>query len=220
MIYGASGGIGTALAHALQKEGAKPILLGRNRLKLTALADQLGLEPSRVLFSEHLGQDQARLQKALKPLGPLSIVVHAAGGGLFKPLSQITDSEWDELMQVHLKDAYHLFQLGWPLKAAYQQWVFFGSASCLRPWPKNTLYGAAKAGLAYFCQALEEELRPQGGRVWLFEPGAVDTGFFTQVKSHLPKKKRIHPHNLAAWVVGQLRLPPSLYCLPQTLLSD
>ena len=136
-----------------------------------------------------------------------------------KPLLEISPLEWAEQIQVHLSDAYHLVQTVWPGRAEQLELVFFGSASTLHPWPKNSLYGGLKAGLAYFCQALNEELQPQGGRVWLIEPGAVHTSFFERVKNHLPKEKMIQPEILASWVLDQLTLPRGMYFPRLTPLS-
>lgn len=71
MIYGAYGYTGALVAEEAIKRGHRPLLAGRSREKLDALAQRLGLES--VVLDLH---DERALRSALEPL---DLVFHAAG---------------------------------------------------------------------------------------------------------------------------------------------
>src|SRR5689334_2811741 len=71
LIYGATGYSGTLIARAAAARGLKPVLAGRNAVKLGALAEELGLE--HVVLS--LDEPQ-RLDSVLREM---ALVLHAAG---------------------------------------------------------------------------------------------------------------------------------------------
>ncbi|MDX2471773.1 MAG: SDR family oxidoreductase [SAR324 cluster bacterium] len=220
LIYGATGGIGRAIAKEAIAHEATPLLLGRDSAKLKDLAQELGLSDKFWCATHELTEGNTRINSWLEQHAPITLAVHAAGRGVMKPLTKITPKEWEEVIEVNLSSAYHFFNLLWPHKNEKLDMVFFGSASTHQAWAKNCLYGASKAGLAYFCKALQKEIQPKGGRVWLYELGAVDTPYFDNISNHIPKEKMICPKELAKWVLSNLNLSPGLFSPNLSLLSD
>lgn len=217
LIFGATGGIGQALARELANRGAKLFLLGRNPSKLQALAEECQAD------WHPLDQDSLEsplLQEALSERGPFDVGFHLVGHGLFRSAKKITLSEWRELIESNLTSAFAFYQLFDSLNKN-SQWdlLFLGSASLQRPWPKNALYGASKAGLKYFCQALQEEVFEEGGRVIHIEAGSVNTPFFDQAPKHLPADKMIQPEDLARFLAELLAQPGRLLSPSIPLLS-
>ena len=219
LIYGATGGIGHALAKEALRLKGNPLLLGRDPQKLQDIASELGLGPDSICATHDLTKGDERIQAWLSSHGPISLAVHAAGKGVMKSIQEITPEEWEEVIDVNLSSAYHFFHLLWPFKAKTLDLVFLGSASTSQAWAKNCLYGASKAGLAYFCKALQQEIQPQGGRVWHYDLGAVNTPFFNNIKNHLPKEKMIDPAELAKWILTNLQLSQGLHSQNISLLS-
>ncbi len=220
LIYGATGGIGRALAKEVLAQKATPLLLGRDSSKLKALAQELNLSDDLWCATPTLTEGGERIEAWLKSHSPIRLAIHAAGKGVMKTLEKIEPTEWEEVMEVNLSSAYHFFHLLWPYKKDKLDLVFFGSASTHQAWAKNCLYGATKAGLAYFCKSLQKEIQPKGGRVWLYELGAVDTPYFDKISNHIPKEKMICPDELAKWVLSNLTLSHRLFSPNLSLLSD
>ena len=63
-------------------------------------------------------------------------------------------------------------------------------------------YGATKAGLAYWNDALRRELAPSGVKVCLVEPGPIKTEFMDALATRVPEGGRTHPilDNAAPWM--------------------
>ena len=67
-------------------------------------------------------------------------------------------------------------------------------------------YGATKAGLAYWNDALRRELKPKGVRVCLVEPGPIRTEFMDAIHSLVPAGERIDPilDNAMPWMTADV----------------
>jgi short-subunit dehydrogenase len=67
-------------------------------------------------------------------------------------------------------------------------------------------YGATKAGLAYWNDALRRELQPKGVRVCLVEPGPIKTEFMDAIGSLVPAGDRTDPilDNAATWMTAEV----------------
>ncbi len=223
LIFGATGGIGTAICRELNAQETKCSVIGRSAEKLGQLRKQLQLPSKNVFCTPSIttaeGFEKTRLW--LKQLNQcFSIAVHCTGYGLLKRASEISLEEWQSLIDTNLNSAFSFYKLAWEFKAANQfELVYFGSASTDQMWSKNSLYGASKAGLEMFARSLQKEIRPEGGRVWLYKPGSVHTGFFDQLPNHIPRDKMIDPVILATLVVENLWKDGSVY-LPEVVIHS
>jgi uncharacterized protein len=67
-------------------------------------------------------------------------------------------------------------------------------------------YGATKAGLAYWNDALRRELYSKGVRVCLVEPGPIKTEFMEALSALVPAEKHVHPilDNTAPWMTADV----------------
>ncbi len=224
LIYGATGGIGQAVCKELRNRGGNLFLLVRSVKKGNLLKNELQLKSSQILCINSITSksDYNQVLTWLKKHGLMfSIGIHAAGKGLMKKASAITLDEWHDIIELNLTSAFTFYRLIWEVRNPKKcELVYFGSASIDEVWPKNCLYGACKAGLETFAKSLQKEIRSEGGRVWLYKPGSVRTGFFDKVKSHLPKEKMISPQVLAKIVVDNLNMASDIYYPPIAILSD
>lgn len=224
LVYGATGGIGQAVCRALSEQNVNLYLIARSQNKLQQLARELKIRSSQTFCVKTITSEE-EYDKTSQWLGsialPFHFGIHAAGFGLMKKAEKLTLKEWKEVIDVNLTSAFSFFRLFWFGRAqGNTELVFFSSASLRGDWPKNSLYGASKAGLEGFARSLQQEIRQEKGRVWLYQPGSVRTGFFDRVKSHLPEERMISPAELAEIVVANFRLPHSLYIPQIPILSD
>ena len=215
IIYGATGGIGRALCKEFDKIGVRLYLIGRSANKLNQLRSELKQNYHKSYQCNSLDNedDLNAIQTYLRKLGvKLDIGIYAAGQGLAKKIEATTLCEWREIIEANLTSAFLFSKLF--LATSHNspfELVFFGSRSTQQVWPKNGAYGASKAGLEYFTKVLQEEIGIEGGRVWLYQAGSVNTGFFRNIKNHLPTHKMIQPEALAKMVIANLATDHTLF---------
>lgn len=173
VITGGAGGIGSAIARRFQKAGYSVVIgYNRSKEKAEALARELS---ARALFVDVCSPES--VSAFYEAAGPASVVIHAAGIAAQKLFCDITEEEWDRMMDVHVKGAYRLYKAFLPdmirakegsLIAISSMWGQVG-ASC------EVHYSTAKAALIGMTRALAKELGPSNIRVNCIAPGVIET---------------------------------------------
>lgn len=224
LVFGATGGIGSSICKALKQEGVRLYLILRSKSKAIKLANEFGLDPAQYIVVKSI-TDEKEYKKVAKWSKELNVEfrfgIHCAGQGVTKKASKISLKEWNETIDINLTSAFAFYQVFQKIKEIENyELVYFSSASLNQIWPKNSLYGASKAGLEVFAQTLQKEIRQEGGRVWLYRPGSVNTGFFSRIKNHLPVEKMLTPDELSQVVIRNLKTDPKIYYPIIPILSD
>jgi short-subunit dehydrogenase len=185
LITGASSGIGKAFGETLAAEGANVILVGRSKGKLDALAAQL--RKKRKVTADVIVADLSR-EKApdavfagvLKLGRRIDILVNNAGFGTYGRFHELaTDDDHREIM-VNVVAVVRLTHLFLPGMVKRRDGVIMNvaSAAAFQPAPFMAVYGASKAFVLSFTEALWAEYRGQGIRVLAVCPGPTETNFF------------------------------------------
>jgi short-subunit dehydrogenase len=180
LLTGASGGIGSAFLKALAREGMRTMGVARRPPQTT---DTPGA-PSRrqpVVWQQAdltRSDDIARVASAATAWG-VDTVVHAAGIPSFGAVEDLSADEAAALLQLNLWSPMVLTQALLPhLKSLSEaRIVFVGSALGRIGVPGSALYGASKAGLHRFAEALRRELSGTRVRVQWLGPRATRTAF-------------------------------------------
>ena len=224
LVYGATGGIGQEMCRQLSSRGIRLFVLGRSPRRVKRLADQLNLPLSHRLCLDSITSEEnyQRLVDWLQSQETtFQIGVHCIGYGCQKRAVDLDRNIIADLLNVNLISAFLFYKAFAQIKDEHRfDLVFFGSASVDRSWPKNSLYGASKAGLEYFAGSLQKEVQQEGGRVWLYKPGSVNTDFFDNLRSHLPPQKMIEARELSKIVVGNLEVAADIYFPSITCKTD
>ena len=224
LIYGATGGIGRAVMTELIAEGVQPYLIGRSQKSLEDLAVSFDIDPAAIICCDSITteEDMDKVSHWLTQTNRVfQIGIHAVGKGLMKPAARLTLAEWKALIDVNLTSAFSFYKLFSSVSDPQGfELVYFSTASLNRDWPKNALYGASKSGLEAFSRSLQQEIKPIGGRVWLYRAGSIHTGFFDSVKNHLPFHKMITPEQIARLVVSNFKQPTGIYFPVIPVLSE
>jgi len=185
LVTGASSGIGAAFARELAGRGADLVLVARRIAALDDLAGQLrerhGVRVDALTADLGLpgaGQDLADRVAALG-VG-VDVLVNNAG---FATHGDVADSPLPRLLeQVHLNctAVVDLSARFLPAMAARGRGAIINVASTagFQPVPHMAVYGATKAFVLSFTEALWAEARPSGVAVLALCPGATDTPFF------------------------------------------
>lgn len=171
LLTGASGGIGQAMAQALRQAGAS--VMGVSRQAAPTLD---GTHWVRADLTTDAGL--AAVAEAAAAWGA-NVLVHAAGLPCFGPLGAAPPAQVHAVLQANLLAPMLLTQRLLPqlLRQPRAQIVFVGSALGRIGLPGFSIYGASKAGLHGFAEALRRELNGTPVRVQILGPRSTRTGF-------------------------------------------
>ncbi|MEN2766100.1 SDR family NAD(P)-dependent oxidoreductase [Ornithinibacillus xuwenensis] len=188
LITGASSGIGEAFANELAKKGSHLILTARSESKLNDLARKLtekyNIQTEVIVSNLSLAGAPEELYQECKDRGrSVDILVNNAGfatHGLLE--NQSLERNHDQIMLnvMSLVELTHLF-LPEMLENRNGVVINVSSTAAFQPAPYMAVYGATKAFVLSFTQALWEENRKRGIRFLTLCPGSTETAFFDTV---------------------------------------
>jgi short-subunit dehydrogenase len=183
LVTGASSGIGAAMARDLAGRGHGVVLVARSADRLQELADELSATGVR---AEVLAADltdraaRAALPGRVAELGlEVSILVNNAGLSTTGPvLDADVDAEL-RMVEVDVAAVVDLTTRFLPSLVEHRGGLLnVASSAAFQPLPGQAGYGAAKAFVASYSQAVAEEVRRKGVTVTALCPGPVETEFF------------------------------------------
>lgn len=185
VITGASSGIGAALAKAVFARKDRPVLVARRVAKLEALSAECGnasVIPADVTLRAQVDKVVAQ---TLAKHGRIDVWVNNAGRGITRRPSQLTDSDFDEMMSVNVKSALYGMQAVLPHFQERGRGHLINVSSMLSrvPFaPMRAAYSAAKHALNALTANFRVEVQSTHPDidVSLFLPGAVATDFGLQ----------------------------------------
>ena len=179
LVTGASSGIGRAIAEALSSAGAAVALCARRQAELELACAAIAAAGGKAVAV--VGDVGVRVSlgalsdAAVKPFGPIDIVVHAAGMNHRQSAADVTDYAWDEQLEVMLSAPFFLSRHLVPgMKAkAWGRILNIASLQTYRAFPNSSAYGASKGGIAQLTRAMAEEWSRFG-----INCNAIAPGFF------------------------------------------
>jgi len=215
IVTGARRGIGRATALAMAKEGASVVVSDISQedcqkvvTEIEALG-RVGLAMKRDVTSGAEVEDMVR--RAAAEFGRVDILVNNAGIISFKPFLELTDEDWDNILNVNLKGQF-LCARAVAKEMAKNKWgriiniASVSSGGCGIAFPLIAHYTASKGGVIALTEALALELTPLGINVNAICPGAIDTdmtkgvkesGQLEQVLLRIPKGRLGQPGDIA-----------------------
>jgi 3-oxoacyl-[acyl-carrier protein] reductase len=252
LITGASGGIGRACALALagRTAGFQPaaqnesrqdacatnfdlaLQYQKNTAPVEALAAQLRGAVRAETFQSDLskpGEAAALVERVAEKLGPPTVLIHAAGHIVEKPLGFTTPADWDALLEVHAVSGAILAKamLRHLRKSEQGRIVFIGSLAGVTGLGNAAAYAAAKGALSGLCKSLALEVARWQATVNVIAPGYVDTAMTSghdgdkraQVCQNIPLGRYGRPEDIAG-LAAFLCSPHAGYITGQTIVVD
>lgn len=209
IVTGAAGGIGAAVARRLAHLGACVALADLNAEEVGRRAHELRSEgksarsyPLDVALAEQVESTVARIEEEI---GPIDVLVHAAGIFAAAPLLDLEPARWEQIFTVNAKGTF--LCLGAVGKRMAQRKrgaiVTIGSQSSKIIRPDQSAYGSSKAAGNYMTKCLGLELAASGVRCNVVHPGVTDTPMARVLWDSDASRQRLHlDGSLARFRIG------------------
>ncbi|MDW3025773.1 SDR family oxidoreductase [Acinetobacter baumannii] len=211
LVTGATSGIGKAIVLALANQNIKVIALGRNE----QIMQELNTVDNVITVQADV-RDYIQLQKIFSNY-EVDIVINNAGVLTTRSDFQtIEHNDIDSMIDINLKAPLHLTREALPAMVERKKGhiFFIGSSAGRAPHPNSSVYGASKAGISLFCDALRCDLLGTRVRVTEIAPGRVQTNLYrnaiesSKIQSELyDEYESIMPEDIAELILTALRLP-------------
>ncbi|CAM3426425.1 EF-P-5 aminopentanone reductase [Aeromicrobium ponti] len=208
LITGASGGIGQAISLKLAEEGYSLYLhYNKNQQAINFLLDRLQPYDGEYMPIQADLSTKAGYKKVVQNIFSIDAIVHNSGSAQYGLLTELTETETDKLMNLHVTSPLLLTKELLPKLLAKKSgnivvvssiWGQTGAAC-------EVAYSTAKGAQIAFVKALSKEVALNGVRVNAVAPGAVQTAMlndFTEeeleaVKSEIPMGRLALPEDVA-----------------------
>ena len=188
LVTGASRGIGRQLAFAMARHGASVVVTARNldsspgqggtlrgtAAEIVAAGGAAFAIPATITDSA----DAARLvDETVERAGRLDVLVNNAGVFPYAPISEMSDDDWHDNVDVNINAVFYLTRATLPVMARQGGGRIYNVSSdlAIRFAVGRVAYSASKAALDTFSQALANEMRDQNVEVVSWTPGFVRT---------------------------------------------
>ena len=206
LITGASQGLGFHIARLYARRGMGLILTARGREPLERAAHELaGRTDVLALQGDVADAEHARrlVANGLERFGRIDVLINNAsdlGPSPMPALEHLDAAAFERILNVNLVAPLRLIQLVLPGMRARGTGLIVNvtSDAGVQAYPTWGGYGASKAGLEHLSRVLAEELHGSGVRVYVVDPGDMDTAMHRAAEpgvdlSHLPRPEQIAP---------------------------
>ncbi len=221
LVTGASRGIGRGIAVCLAKQGASVAVnyhsSANEAQDVVKEIESLG-QKAIVVKADVAKSDQVKtmVEKVVQEFGRIDILVNNAGVLNFKMLDQITEEDWDWVIDTNLKGQFLCAKAVAPLMEK-NNWgriiniATIASGGVGVGYPALSHYCASKGGTIALTESLAIELGPKGINVTAIAPGAIETDMIKDltgnehvkqgILARLPIKRMGQPEDIGAAAV-------------------
>jgi NAD(P)-dependent dehydrogenase (short-subunit alcohol dehydrogenase family) len=221
IVTGGGSGIGLAIAGEFVRTGIYTIIVGRDEEKLRAACAQLGSNSDCYCCDlSDLNAIPCMVDYIVQQHGHIDILVNNAGVNMKKPFTEVTDEDFQRILQTNVTAVFALsrevvkHQLAAGVKGAI---INISSMASQYGIPKVIAYTASKAAIEGMTKAMATELSPQGIRINCIAPGFIATDMSAKALDADPERKA---KVLGRTPMGYLGLPADVAAAALFLASD
>ncbi len=221
IVTGGSRGIGKCLVENLARDGHN-VLLNYNKSEKQALKIQRDLQEEGYLVEVFKADVSKRkdvksmVDFAIEKFGNIDVLINNAGIAKLQMFQDVTDDDWEEIINTNLKSAFYMSQAVLPTMIHKKSGLIINissiwgqvGASC------ETVYSISKAGLDAMTKSLAKELGPSNIRVNSIAPGVIDTSMNSMLDEHIKNEIRNETP------LGKIGRPIDIYKCVKWLIED
>jgi NADP-dependent 3-hydroxy acid dehydrogenase YdfG len=195
VVTGAGRGIGRAIAIELGRMGSTVVLAARSRAELEKTAQVIGAKASVMPTDVRKKEEIQRLFD----IGAVDILVNAAGLGIFGPVRDFKDEDFENLVETNLRGIFLTCRFVLPSMIERKRGHIINIASIAGKVgsANRAVYCATKFGVVGFTESLAEEVRQYGIRATVICPGSTDTGFSSAETAGKARERMLRPEDVA-----------------------
>ena len=217
VVIGATSGIGKAIALGLADAGADVVPTGRRAQLTKEAAREVEARGRRSLAIATDVSDTKSIQTladaVIEKFGKVDILVNAAGRTVRRPTVDVSDAEWNEIMDTNLTGMLRACRVfgRHMIERRYGRIINIGSLTSVVALYEVAAYGASKAGVAALTKSLAVEWAPHGVCVNAILPGvfrtALNEGLLDgtdrgrELLARTPARRFGHPEEVAGAAV-------------------
>ncbi len=226
LITGGGTGIGRACALQFSREGAKVAIAGRRLEPLDAVAAEIGKAGGESLALvcdvTRAANVERTIQETAARFGLLNVVVNNAGALHASTVENITETEWDRLMEVNLKGPFLVSRAALPefRKAGGGAIVNIGSVLGLVAMKERAAYSASKGGVTMLTKAMALDHAHENIRVNCICPSIVETELVQGLFAQALDREAAMRMRTAQIPLGRMGQPEDVASLAVFLASD
>ncbi|QBP39926.1 SDR family NAD(P)-dependent oxidoreductase [Paenisporosarcina antarctica] len=185
IVTGASQGIGRGIAEAYVAKGAQVIIADMNEELGTEVSDQL-VRSVFIKTDVRKEEDVKRLMgQTIAKFGRIDILINNAGKSDFKPLFELSITEWDDLINTNLRSVFLCSRevaLHMRKQDSGGAIVNISSTRATMSEPNSEAYAATKGGIIAITHALAASLAEHHITVNSISPGWIETGDYSELR--------------------------------------
>ena len=190
LVTGGSKGIGKAIAHAFAQAGAEIVICSRHQDQLEAALDEIESDTGvrgRCFVADvsRREESEALARSTLEVAGRVDILVNNAGSNVPESIDQVTDQNWDRILELNLNSCMALTRALSP-QMKERRWgrvIHISSIMALSSNPGRSIYSATKSALVGMARASALDLGADRITVNCIAPGPFLTDLPKQVLS-------------------------------------
>lgn len=220
LVTGGGSGLGKAIAAAFVEQNITTIICGRQAEKLATAAAELGpLAIPQVADLTDLAALPALVQQLEQSIGPIDILVNNAGINMKKPLIEVSDADFQQVLTTNVCAVFSLSRevARGMMERGEGCIIHISSMAAQYGLPKVIAYSAAKSAIDGMTRAMAVELSPLGIRVNAIAPGFIYSDMTAKALDSDPERKA---RVFARTPMGRMGQPEDIGAAAAYLASD
>lgn len=210
LVTGASRGIGNNIAKTLAHENVVIANYNKSKNEAVKLKEDLKKENINIELIKadvsNRNEVKAMIQQILEKYGKIDVLINNAGISQYKLFTDITDEEWDNIINVNLKSNFIVTQEVVKNMISRKSGLIINISSIwgVTGAAMEVAYSTSKAGIIGLTKSLAKELGPSNIRVNAIAPGMIDTSMnskfsdeeINDIKEEIPLEKIGKPEEI------------------------